>query len=392
VRAFTIDRRRAIVSGIKPETEHLTTDEAEYSARESLAERVKELECLYGISRVLHDSDTDVPHMLREIVEILPRGFKYPHLAGARISAAAGTFQTGRFSLGPLTLAATTAAGRVEVSYPAGLAASDPAPFLPEEHKLIEKAAADISLALERIRAAEEKKRLEAQLRHADRLSTMGVMAAGITHELNEPLAAILGFAQLVAKTPHLPQQAALDTQRIVEACLRAREIVRGLLVFGGTAPQKSEDCNLATIVRDGIVFLEPRCKSAGIALRLDFGTDVPLVLGDPAQLTQVLVNLVVNAVQAMPAGGTLTVRTVREGSEALLIVEDTGIGISAETLGRLFVPFFTTKGTGGGTGLGLPVVHGIVSSHGGSIGVTSSAGEGARFEVRLPSRGTLPS
>jgi two-component system, NtrC family, sensor kinase len=368
----------------------MTRHAAESSARESLAERVKELECLYGISRVLHTADSDISHMLQEIVRILPRGFKYPDLAGSRIRTAGGTFQTTGFQSGPLVLTAPIAAGgSVEVSYPAELAARDTSPFLEEEHKLIEKAAADISLALERIRAAEEKDRLEAQLRHADRLSTMGVMAAGITHELNEPLAAILGFAQLVSKHPDLPKQASQDTQRIVEACLRAREIVRGLLVFGGTAPQKSEDCDLATIVRDGIVFLEPRCKSVGITLRLDFGADVPLVLGDPAQLTQVLVNLVVNAVQAMPAGGTLTVRTAREGSEALLVVEDTGVGMSAETLGSLFVPFFTTKGTGGGTGLGLPVVHGIVSSHGGKISVTSSVGKGARFEVRLPSHGT---
>jgi signal transduction histidine kinase len=286
------------------------------------------------------------------------------------------SFVESRFLLSALI----PAGGSVEVAYPPEMAGIDPAPFLPEERSLIEKAAADISEAVER-------SRLEAQLLHADRLATVGVLAAGIAHELNEPLASILGFAQLVGKCAGLPDQAGRDAAQIVQSCLRAREIVRGLLIFGGSAPEKTEDCELGQIVREGIRFLEPRCRRESIALSLDLAPDVPLVRGDPAQLTQVLVNLVVNAVQAMPTGGTFTVRTRADGNAALLIVQDTGVGMSAETMGRIFVPFFTTKGTGRGTGLGLAVVHGIVTSMRGTIGVTSDVGKGSRFEVRLPAR-----
>jgi two-component system NtrC family sensor kinase len=275
--------------------------------------------------------------------------------------------------------------GAVEVSYPEEIARKDPSPFLPEEWRLIEKVAAEISLAVGRIRAATEKARLEAQLRHADRLATIGVLAAGVAHELNEPLVSVLGFAQLVEKAPGLPRQASLDLARIVDACLRAREIVQKLLVFGRNAPARVEDCDLNEIVEDGLRFLEPRAKREGIELVRELAPGLPPLSADPTQINQVLVNLVVNAIQAMPGGGHITVASVREGGFLRLTVRDEGIGMSPETVEKIFVPFFTTKGTGGGTGLGLPVVHGIVFSLGGDIVVQSELGKGSRFDARFP-------
>lgn len=111
----------------------------------------------------------------------------------------------------------------------------------------------------------------------------------------------------------------------------------------------------------------------------------LPPIVADPAQLQQVLVNLVVNAVQAMPGGGHLTIRTLVSEGGVLLVVEDTGVGMDEEVAKRIFMPFFTTKGIGHGTGLGLAVVHGIVSSHGGKISVASEPGQGSRFDVFLP-------
>jgi two-component system NtrC family sensor kinase len=358
----------------------------EASARETLKERVKELECLYGISHVLGRAEMPIGVLLQEIADILPRGFHYPELAGARICIGTDCYQSAAFCQNSFLLSAPVAAGgTVEIAYPPWISERDPSPFLPEETGLIEKAAADISRTLERIRATEEKARLEEQLRHADRLATVGVLAAGVAHELNEPLSTILGFAQLVLKAAALSPAQTRDVERIVEASLRAREIVRNLLIFGGNAPAKTEECDLAAIVRDGIRFLEPRCKSSGIDLHLELVEGGPAVRADPARLTQVLVNLVVNALQAMPAGGSLAVRTHADGRGAVLIVEDSGIGMSAETMNRIFVPFFTTKGTRGGSGLGLAVVHGIVASLGGTIAVHSEVGRGSRFEVRLP-------
>ncbi len=112
---------------------------------------------------------------------------------------------------------------------------------------------------------------------------------------------------------------------------------------------------------------------------------DLPVISADPVQLNQVVVNLVLNALQAMPRGGRLTVKTLMSGDHIFLIVEDTGIGMSKEVLKQIFTPFFTTKDVGQGTGLGLPVVHGIITSHGGSIHVESNVGGGTRFEIQLP-------
>jgi signal transduction histidine kinase len=152
--------------------------------------------------------------------------------------------------------------------------------------------------------------------------------------------------------------------------------------------PPKKTQVNLNQLVEEGLYFLESRCVKEGIELKRLLLTDLPEITADPGQLTQVLVNLVVNAIQAMPQGGKLTVQTLAGKGYVSLIVEDTGVGMSAEVMKNLFVPFFTTKELDQGTGLGLPVVHGIVTSHGGCIKVDSQPGSGSRFEVKLPLTG----
>jgi signal transduction histidine kinase len=254
-----------------------------------------------------------------------------------------------------------------------------------EEERLIDAVAREVALIVERREAAEEKSRLQGQLIHADRLATIGQLSAGVAHELNEPLGSILGFAQLAQKCPDLPRQAEEDMEKIVSASLYAREVIKKLMVFARQMPSNKVLVSLNRVVEDGLYFLEARCAKAGIEVARDLAPDLPEITADPAQLNQVLVNLVVNAVQAMPAGGTLTVSTGRADSSVTLIVGDTGGGMSDEVRAKIFLPFFTTKEVDEGTGLGLAVVHGIVTAHGGSIDVTSRSGQGTRFEVRLP-------
>jgi two-component system, NtrC family, sensor kinase len=361
----------------------------EASAADILKERVKELECLYAIARVLNRGEAPLDVLFQEVIDLLPAAFQYPESAGARIELDGRELKSAGFRPDGISLkAALPAGGGIQVTYPPEIVARDPAPFLSDECTLLEAVAADVSRALEKARAAEERERLERGLRHADRLSTLGTLATGVAHELNEPLSTILGFAQLVRKSPALPEEQARDVDRIVDASLRARGIVQSLLVFGGNPPAASVACDLCAVARAAARFLENRCRDAGITLRLELAEAGAALRADPAQLTQVAVNLMVNAVQAMPAGGVLTVAARAEGAEAVLVVEDTGMGMSAETLQRIFVPFFTTKGTRGGTGLGLPVVHGIVSARGGTIAVRSEVGRGSRFEVRIPAGG----
>jgi len=231
----------------------------------------------------------------------------------------------------------------------------------------------------------EERVLLQDQLRHADRLATIGQLAAGVAHELNEPLGNILGFAQLAQKGPDLPDSTARDVDKIIGASLYAREIIKKLMVFSRQMPAQKFFVNLNSVVEDGLYFFEARCSKAGIDLVRRLATNLPDIRADSGQLNQVLVNLVVNSIQAMPKGGTLTVETRAEGNYLFLVVADTGRGMNDTVKDQIFIPFFTTKDVDEGTGLGLAVVHGIVTSHRGSIAVESKVGAGTRFEIRLP-------
>ena len=155
--------------------------------------------------------------------------------------------------------------------------------------------------------------------------------------------------------------------------------------MFARQAPAERAWVDLDHIVSGGLYFFESRCAKSEIRLVRELAGDLPRFLGDPAQMNQVLVNLVVNAIQAMPDGGTLRIRTGREEGAVLLVVEDTGVGMGENVQRRIFLPFFTTKDVREGTGLGLSVVHGIVTAHGGTIEVRSAPGEGSRFEIRIP-------
>jgi signal transduction histidine kinase len=359
-------------------------------AQVALRERVKELTCLYGIAQIVERPDISLDEMLQGIVELLPPAWLYPESALARIIVDGRSYTTPEFHEGRHRQTAdiiVTGQGRgvVEVVYSEEKPELDEGPFLKEERSLIDTIARELALLIERRQAEEEKLKFQEQLRHADRLATIGQLAAGVAHELNEPLSNILGFAQLANKCPGLPKQAEQDIDKIVKASLHAREVVKKLLIFARQMPPSKTLVNLNQIVKDGLYLLDPRFAKKGIDLALMLAPDLPEITADPAQLHQVLVNLIVNAVQAMPEGGRLTIRTLAHDDHLLLIVEDTGVGMSEEVLKQIFVPFFTTKDIGQGTGLGLSVVHGIVTAHGGSIKVESEPDKGSRFEVRLP-------
>ena len=260
-------------------------------------------------------------------------------------------------------------------------------PFLREERSLITTVARQLGFVLEERELRADRSTLHDQLLHADRLATIGQLAAGVAHELNEPLGSILGFAQLLKKTPDLPRQADSDVERIEKAALHAREVVKKLLIFARKVPFQKSNTDLNATIEEALFFLEARCAKEGISIERRLGTDLPLIPGDAAQLRQVVVNLVVNAMQAMPQGGRVIVQTEHGNEAVILSVEDTGIGMDSEGLRNIFVPFYSTKGLHEGTGLGLPVVHGIVTSHGGAIRVDSQPGKGTRFEIQFPIR-----
>ncbi len=357
----------------------------------AVRERVKELMCTYEISR-LTDGPDELGSLLAKAAELIPPATQYPEVAVAAIvldgqshgetaAEVSAGFKT------PLVIGGAQR-GWVEVAYTEDRPRLGDAAFQAEEVELLATVVRQIAALVERRENQAERKKLERRLRHADRLATIGTLSAGVAHELNEPLGAVLGFAQLAAGHPELPEAAAGDLKKIEDAALHAREIVRQLMLFARRdAPmtQPTEWEGVITAARD---LMTVRCRDAEVVVVEDRNCDGVFVDADPARLQQVVVNLIVNAVQAMPGGGTLAIRTWAEDHTAVLEVEDTGVGMDERVRERVFVPFFTTKDVNEGTGLGLAVVHGIVTAHGGSIRVESVLSQGSLFEVRLPQSG----
>jgi len=363
---------------------------AHRSVREELTERVKELTCLTAIAKLAVNREMSLSDLLHEIASLLPSAWKHPSVASARLVVDGVEYRTPRYRETPWKLSSKIVIhdverGTVEVVYRERACEGHEAVFLKEERNLIDTIARELAFIIERRIAENEKKQLEEQLRHADRLATIGQLAAGVAHELNEPLGSVLGFAQLIAKDEAISDQTRGDVEKIVNAALHAREVIENLMLFARQRPTRKMEVDLNKVVKDGLYFLEARCAKSGVALEKQLAVDLPKIHGDRAQLHQVLVNLLVNAIQAMPEGGTLTVRTNARAGWVYLSVSDTGVGIERDVVGKIFLPFFTTKDVGEGTGLGLAVVHGIVTSHGGEIRVESAVGEGSRFLVSFP-------
>ncbi len=347
---------------------------------------------MYGISQVVESSSASFNEKLEAIVALIPRAFRYSETATARIGfdgqsfCTAGFVKTGNILSQTITIEGEKR-GIVEVVYSGNGAPHHDHPplFLEEEKRLLQAVARQLSLIFEKKEADDRKNELEAQLRHADRLTTIGRLAAGIAHELNNPLGDILGFAQLAAKHPDAPEPVCADLQRIVKSCLNAREIIKKILLFGRRTSPRQASVNFNDLVEEWMDVIDVRCQKKGVEIVLALDRRLPEITGDPFQLNQVLVNIVNNAVDAMPAGGRLNIKTRTAKGRVYLEVQDTGIGMNKETLKQVFMPFFTTRDVDRGTGLGLSVVHGIVEAHGGSVKADSHEGKGSTFQITLP-------
>ena len=356
----------------------------------ALQERVKELTCLLRMAEIAGKPGISMEAILQQTTALLIPAWQYPEIASARVVLDGQVHAAPGFRQSPYTQRADIVVhdvnrGFVEVVYFEERPELDEGPFLREERNLITAVAQQLALVVERKQAELDRVRLENQLRHADRLATIGMLAAGVAHELNEPLGNVLGFAQLAKKCPDLPEMARHDLEKIEVASLYAREIIKKLLMFARQMPPEKTLVNVNQVVQEALSLLEARCSTAGVEVVCALDPKLPLIPADPAQINQVIVNLVVNALQAMPDGGTLRLQTEADSDYAGLHVEDSGTGMSPDVLQQVFVPFFTTKDIGRGTGLGLPVVHGIVTSHEGTIQVHSAVGVGTRIEIRLP-------
>jgi len=239
----------------------------------------------------------------------------------------------------------------------------------------------------------EARRDLSGQLHHAARLASVGELAAGVAHEINNPLAIIAEEAGLVKDMmdPEYgevlePEELATHIAAIHEAVFRTRDITRQLLSFVRKTDVSLEHHDVNQVVEEVVAgLLEREMSVANIEVRREYAAALPRLLADRGQLEQVILNLVTNAFDAMPRGGDLTLATSAAGRTIRIAITDTGSGIAAEELDRIFMPFHTTKEVGSGTGLGLSVSLGIVKGYGGQILVDSAVGVGSTFTVVLP-------
>jgi signal transduction histidine kinase len=233
-----------------------------------------------------------------------------------------------------------------------------------------------------------ERIELESQLSQAEKLSSIGLLAAGVAHEVNTPLAVISSYAQMLAKQVQNEPKKADLLDKITRQTFRASEIVNNLLNFSRTSGTEFGDVNLNQVIRDTLTLLEHQFKTSRVKIDMELLESLPLINGNTGKLQQVFLNLFLNARDAMPEGGVLRIATAN-GDGVKVLVSDTGAGISQEHLRRIYDPFFTTKTVPRdgkrGTGLGLAVSYGIIQEHAGKISVASRVGTGTTFTLEFP-------
>jgi len=236
-----------------------------------------------------------------------------------------------------------------------------------------------------------ENKYLERQLINTEKLASLGTLAAGVAHEVNNPIGVILGFCDLLLRKAEKTSQTYEDLKTIERQGLHCKQVVENLLSFARLGEGKSEHSDINECIEDIIKVVKHTLEMRSVDLVLALAENLPLVSGDSRQLQQVFLNLINNSIYAMPAGGTLKVRTYleRQTRKVVIQVEDDGIGIKEEDMDHIFEPFFTTKPEGEGTGLGLFVSYGIITKYGGTIDCVSHHSStlkprGTTFTVRL--------
>jgi two-component system, NtrC family, sensor kinase len=236
-------------------------------------------------------------------------------------------------------------------------------------------------------RCEHEHARLDADLRLVEngRLATIGELASGVAHEINNPLFAILALTEFLLKEVEPGSRQEERVLLIRETGYEIKEIVRGLLDFARENPQEQHLCSVPTIVGQTVDLVRRTNAHKGVTIVESCDGSQALVLGNPNQLKQVILNLLTNARQSMPNGGTVRIDVRHSESDAIVTVSDEGPGVSQEIASRIFEPFFTTRRDQGGSGLGLAVSHGIASAHGGSLELASSGAGGSIFALCLP-------
>ncbi len=230
-----------------------------------------------------------------------------------------------------------------------------------------------------------EKRRLEKYLAQTEKLAAIGQLASGVAHEINNPLGVIQCYSSLISKGQEADTQVMKDVEVIQKHTEQCKSVVEALLNFARVSEPQKSHTDIKACIGEVLSVIEPQLQKNCITIQKELDDNISQLIVDAQKIQQVLMNLILNAQQAMPDGGQMTVRTFVQLDMLAVEIADTGIGISEKNIDRIFDPFFTTKDAGRGTGLGLSVSYGIIEQHGGKIEVASSPGDGSNFKILLP-------
>ena len=358
------------------------------STEAKLKERIKELTCLYEVTSIIVNSDYDqLRPSLEAIAYCLKRAYQFGDDTHVLLKSSGYSVETTedhvkRVSLKSDIKVFNKVEGFIEVGYPSEKYSK--ADFLKEEEKLLENVALAVGNLLERKQIHDSEVAVKRQMERADRLHILGEITAGIAHELNTPLANILGFAELLKEKVEIDDNRR-DLEKIVDNAIFSREIVKKLMFFACEMPQEMRTVQLNPLVENVLKLLGPSLQDKKIKLTKSFTNQNIELKADTVQLTQVLFNLIMNAIYYSPQGGQIDVTITDEKKKISIRISDEGKGIDPDNDGKVFEPFFTTKPTGDGYGLGLSVVHGIIGSHMGTISHRPNNPKGTVFTVDFP-------
>lgn len=355
----------------------------------ALKERIKELTCLYEVSSIIENADSKIiENTLEAIAFCLKKSFQHPKKTDITIRSKDISIYTNKFVEDDLTIYSDIKIfnkdqGRI-VAHLKTTKIKE-VNFLKEEQLLLNNVALKVGSLLERLEIQKNEISLKRQMERADRLSILGEITAGIAHELNTPLANILGFAELLKSDLETNKRAVKDLEKIIDNTIFSREVVKKLMFFACEIPQKMKRINLVAHIKNAIKLLDATFKKEQVRYIIKIEEESLWLKANPIQLTQIIFNLLSNAIYFTPKKGLLTIEAFKTDKEIVLKISDEGIGFKKNDLEKIFQPFFTTKPTGDGLGLGLSVVHGIVASHKGTITAKNGIEKGAIFTIRLP-------
>ncbi|AXB58248.1 sensor histidine kinase [Flavobacterium fluviale] len=354
---------------------------------ENLREKIKELTCLYEISKIISKSNSIHIQTLYEIIVSTKNAWCHNSDAVAEIHILDYHLSTSDLIESSIFQSSTIKvrdqkSGCIKVHYPAKKYTEND--FQEDEQRLLDTIAIEVGNYIEKYQTLEKKAELRRTIERMDRLTLLGEMTAGIAHELNTPLGNILGFAEII-KDQNTDPDIDADISIVINSVIYCREIVKKLMFFSCEMPQKLELQELKPIILFALSFLKSNFQKKGIKSEVSFKNEKITARIDSVQITQVLFNLLINAIYASPEKSTIKIKVDNDDCCLILKIEDEGTGVPENIKEKIFEPFFSTKPVNYGCGLGLSVVHGIIKNHNGEISIQNNIPNGTIFTIKIP-------